>query len=163
MPSISAAIGVPADRRNRLGRWSASCAEDYVRTSRLIVRKVQAEIAQALLADSFRDKLFDAAALFEAIAGFLTKRGVCAEEIGQQRIILQQLFGSRATRRPSRRASLRTPDTEGPPLGIKGGPLEEERAALQDLPLPPITELGLYVVSCSASGAGRKLHFTGSC
>lgn len=51
----------------------------------------------------------------------------------------------------------------GPPIGIKGGPLEGGPAALQDVPLPPITELGLYVVSCSASGAGRKLHFTGSC
>lgn len=45
--SLTAALGVPKDRRDYLGRWSPSESDDYLRSMRLIVSELQGLVAEA--------------------------------------------------------------------------------------------------------------------
>ena len=51
LPSLAAAVGVPEERINFLGRWAAarSASSTYVLTSRQVVHQIQAQICRALL------------------------------------------------------------------------------------------------------------------
>ena len=51
LPSLAAAVGIPEERINFLGRWAAakSASSTYIMTSRQVVHQIQAQICQAIL------------------------------------------------------------------------------------------------------------------
>ena len=51
LPSLAAAVGVPEERINFLGRWAVarSASSTYILTSRQVVHQIQAQICRALL------------------------------------------------------------------------------------------------------------------
>ena len=53
--SLLAAMEVPPDQRDFLGRWRASSSSDeYIRTARVIVMRLQAKAVQGLLLSHLR-------------------------------------------------------------------------------------------------------------
>ncbi|CAE8620642.1 unnamed protein product [Polarella glacialis] len=52
LTSVAALLNVPKSERDFLGRWSPDGSDDYLRTSRQMVRTVQAQVAQGIR-DSF--------------------------------------------------------------------------------------------------------------
>eukprot|EP00974_Lingulodinium_polyedra_P059113 5693350-Lingulodinium_polyedra.AAC.1 len=48
LPSALAALGVPKEKRNFLGRWSPDGSDDYVRTYRAVVRELIGTFAKEI-------------------------------------------------------------------------------------------------------------------
>ncbi|CAE8624964.1 unnamed protein product [Polarella glacialis] len=80
LASIAAFLNLPKADRDYLGRWSADGSDEYLRTSRQVVHKVQAQVAQGIR-DSFvaggvdlEDCLGD-----NGLAEYLQSKGVSGE------------------------------------------------------------------------------------
>ena len=79
--SLLAALGVPREERNHVGRWSPSGSEEYVRTYRAMMRKlVNVFVVSTSRGDGYTG-LEEGEAL-EVIADKMVKKGVEVAEAG---------------------------------------------------------------------------------
>ena len=74
LPSWAACLGIPKEDRDRLGRWGASGSEEYVRTSRAVIKRSLLVIVQAARSREAFD-VFDEAEALEILGKRLVDRG----------------------------------------------------------------------------------------
>ena len=71
--SLAAALGIPKEERDYLGRWSPKGSDEYVRTYRAVMKKTMRSILMASRCDSAFQTLDEAEAIETAMAALIRK------------------------------------------------------------------------------------------
>ena len=86
LPSALAALGVPRDEREHLGRWSPQGADEYVRTYKMLMKKLASTIVK-VVESSKAYQLLDEGEAVEDAKHSLIKKGldpkIAEEECGK--------------------------------------------------------------------------------
>ena len=165
MASWAGALGIKQEVIKRWGRWRPSIDEEYVKTTKLLVVKAQAEVATRMKAELGKDLVGD-----EEVLQDLEKR--LQERKVPPEIIKKQMKRMRYPQRIRQEAMLgvadgvrsRVPDEEvtspADSVGEKVDLVEWEL----DLPDPTLeVGIGTYVLSVVGRAKRRTLHQVGGC
>ena len=87
--SAGAAIGLSGEDLDRLGRWSPSGSDEYVRASRAICERVQAEVATRIRRDFAGPDILDEEEVLGQLKEYLTDAGEERQEVDDQLDALQ--------------------------------------------------------------------------
>lgn len=182
MASAAAVLGRDRATIDRLGRWSSSMSEAYVRTQRIVVERLQSELAYHVRAGRGGPDFLDESDTLDQLGAYLMKRGCGIEEVDQIKINLKYFGDYPGAPRP-----------EGLPASLEAGrlvdlgprrptpdPVDTPPAALEDLanddeleaeadaltPIATSSEEDVpptgYVISISEKGL-RRLHHRDRC
>ncbi|CAK0867478.1 unnamed protein product [Prorocentrum cordatum] len=178
MASAAAALGRDRSTIDRLGRWSSSMSEGYVRTQRIVVERLQSELACYARGGRGGPDFLDENDTLDQLGAYLRKRGCGAAEVEQIGSNLKYFGGYPGAPRPEgltggpvagRIGGLEleqpSPEPGGPPLAalkdlVDDDELEEEVEALTPIAtsseedVPPAG----YVISISEKGRQRLHH-----
>ena len=84
LPTWAASCGVHRDHIDRLGRWGARTSEQYMRSTRLIVERLQTGLAAEIWDGEGGPDWVDEEQIFHELSGYLTKHGFNDDEIQSQ-------------------------------------------------------------------------------
>ena len=162
LPSWVNCLGVfPSDWPELLGRWGATGAENYVRTHRQRVHKMQSAVAQAFKDLADPHETFDEELLFDAIRDYLVGKNFPKDAIEEQV------------------SRLRVKVVVGTPAGLGWDALSPQTDEMSDgeqVRIGTVSELkkctpddgkiedGTYVITTAMKGhTRRRLHQVGRC
>ena len=100
LPSALAAIGVPKQERDPLGRWSPGGSEDYVRTYRAVVKRLVGKFVLAARGPAAFDDLDEADAIDDMQRVAVLRGGeeaVQGEDVARLLELSRKLFGRKET------------------------------------------------------------------
>ena len=182
MASAAAALGRDRSTIDRLGRWSSSMSEAYVRTQRIVVERLQSELAYHVRAGRDGPDFLDENDTLDQLGAYLIKRGRGSAEVDLIKANLKYFgdypgaprpvglpAGPEAGRLDDLGPGEPAPEPGGPPLAaledlVEDDELEEEAGALTPVAtsseedIPPAG----YVISISDKGL-RRLHHRDRC
>jgi hypothetical protein len=154
VPSWGAALHIPKDRLDFVGRWRPSESAEYARTSCTIILKVQEEITRKIRGSAGAD-LVGEELLFAELKAYCRQRDVPAALIDEMTVLL---------------VKGRTFGTEmGPYHIVENAPVvdfpDDEEEALGAVTLDAVErpEAGRWVVSLAGGGRTQTLHQVGRC
>ena len=167
LPTWAASYGVHSDHIDRLGRWGARMSEQYVRSTRLIVERLQVGLAAKVRDGKGGTDWIDEEQVLHGISGYMTKHGfnddVIESQIGRLRYFNKNSGALEAAESggtaPAREIEDLTQeprslaDTEKTPPAILDKPDTEEK----ELPTSG------YVITYTFKKRLRRLHYIGRC
>ena len=168
LPTCAASFGVTSDHIDRLGRWGARISEQYVRSTRLIVERLQVGLAAKVRDGKGGTDWIDEEQILHGLSGYMTKHGFNKD------VIESQINRLRYFNKDSEAQGAVVPGGALP--GLTAGELTQELRGLADEagPLPAImdrqepeeiSELPTsgYVITFTFKKRLRRLHYIGRC
>ena len=153
--SWAAATGVPKERRDMLGRWSARGSDEYLRTCAATARRIQGNVAAALRDESGIADIVGEGDMLEAVRARLRERGTSVqlqdERIKRLRLLRDMQPGYEQTNALA--IALQPAEGAERPTHEDSGSDE-----MDDRPVH-----GDYVVSIVGASSTRRLHQVGRC
>ena len=151
-----------------LGRWEGKQADDYIRTQRVRIGKMQRAVGEKVRAAADQEAVFDESDVFIALAGYAADRGIAKDDVDAQVSRLRFRGVPRAT--VPEEAAPATPLEASAAGPLPDGPLAGADAARPEgAPLHAVADgphelvAGTYVVSIRARTKRRVLHRIGGC
>jgi len=83
LTSWASILGHPGEHIEMIGRWSPSSSEEYIRTAKTTVLRLQASVAKAIR-EAGQEDILGEAALADQLDAYLTERGIPSELIFEQ-------------------------------------------------------------------------------
>ena len=80
LTSWASILGHPGEHIEMIGRWSPSSSEEYIRTAKTTVLRLQASVAKAIR-EAGQEDILGEAALADQLDAYLTERGIPSELI----------------------------------------------------------------------------------
>lgn len=167
LPSWAASCAVHSDHIDRLGRWGARMSEQYVRSTRLIVERLQTGLAAKIRESEDGPDWADEEQIFHELSVYMSKHGF-NDDVIQGQIGRLRYFGEG----PAIGGELESGAAESVPeaggliqdlasLAAKDPPLP----AIMDAPGPPENEppKAGYVITYTFKRRLRRLHYLGRC
>ena len=156
VPSLAAALEVPRDRRDFLGRWAPSQSDDYVRTQRAVVTQVQLLVADAVRRGGARVRQEETT---ERLQRFLAGRGVGAADVEPQ---LKRLKFAETDLLPAH-PELELPTAASFP-DVGHVPSDEEDSSPTTAAVGPFSGNDtVYIITYPKKRAFRRLHLRDGC
>jgi hypothetical protein len=149
LTSWASILGHPGEHIEMIGRWSPSSSEEYIRTAKTTVLRLQASVAKAIR-EAGQEDILGEAALADQLDAYLTERGIPSELIFEQ--LTSLMAWHRINVSPEEEGNPGTPEviqTVEPP----------EEADTEGTEIPA----GSWVISLSNTGKVMTLHLVGSC
>ena len=150
LTSVAAAIGVPRDDRDFLGRWLIAREKgsaEYTRTARTIVHRIQEEVCRAILSPD--GATYNEEEILEELKAYIDEQGSSGALTRRRHDIMKRPDGGR-------HLSLRWPPFEVD-VGESDDEIEEAGAD------PPQDADCKYFIAVSKKSGHRRLHLNGPC
>jgi hypothetical protein len=161
LTSVAAALGFQRDERAYLGRWSMGMvsSEEYVRTSRQVIFKIQRAVNKALVEGS--DEPFHEDETIDKLAAFAADAGANPNRIKKRHTVLSSWMGKVSLGGVYPTLEVLPDDWDPDSQGDSPDVLAEkvaEHALKESLEKPPAAK---YFVTVSRRVGLRRLHLTG--
>ena len=176
--SLTAALGVPKDRRDYLGRWSPSESDDYLRSMGLIASELQGLVTRSIADGDGRVRQPDSDHGLEA---HLRERGVSEGEIARQRTRLLLVRPEPASSTPPSTSAAAAPASTPLSTSAAAAPASStppsataasDDAELEEDGVPSLKATGeivsgpydnMYLITFSRKKTFRRLHLRDGC
>ena len=150
LTSVAAAIGVPRDDRDFLGRWLIAREKgsaEYTRAARAIVHRIQEEVCRAILTPD--GATYNEEEILEELKAYIDEQGSSGALTRRRHDILKRPDGGR-------HLSLKWPPFE---VDVEASDDEIEEAGTD----PPQDADCKYFIAVSKKSGHRRLHLNGPC